>query len=689
MRHTVGSMLAPFVVFTALAAFAPRATAAQGITRIEITRVESPTFGGRTFGSVGAYEKLVGQAFGELDPSDPHNDEIVNIDRAPVNARGMVEYVADVHILKPVAMQRGNRTLLYHVVNRGGLGAATFLIGAGGGNDPTTADDAGDGLLMSEGYTLVRSGWQGDMTRGDGRISIDVPTARNADGSPIRRWIMTEYVVYEPEFSIPLSWDRGNRNIKPYLPVEESMSEARLYERTGPHAPAKLIPRDRWSFATCDQVGANARPSKVDVCLSSGFATDRIYQLVYEARDPLVNGIGFAATRDLVSFLRYDTTRDNPLVARSGTPDADAGSPIRHTLAFGSSQSGRFLKDLIYQGFSQDVQGRVVFDGAIPHISGSRRTFINYEFSMPGRFSTWTEGHLTPGDDFPFTYETSTDPVTGGADGLLARCRAQYACPKIMHWDSGTEIRAARAALVVTDPLGKRDVEIPDNVRVYYFSGTQHGPTAQPERGFCQQLSNPLKYVETQRALLLALRRWVAEDVAPPPSRYPRISDGTLVPPMPQHGVGFPAIPGVRYSGRVNDKMLRDYTVQPPVELPGTEYTVLVPKVDADGNELAGVRAVDLQAPLATYAGWNLRREGFMENEGCYLVGSHIPFARTRAERGDDPRLSLEERYGTHARYAARVREAAQRLQQEGFLLPPDAERLVREAEQRDLGLPR
>ena len=686
MRHTVECMLALFVAFTS---FVPQRMAAQGITHLDITRVESPTFEGRMFGSVGAYEKLVGQAFGELDPRDPHNDEIVNIDRAPVNARGMVEYVTDVYILKPVDMQRGNRTLFYRVVNRGGLGAGGFLIGGGGGNDPTTADDAGDGLLMSEGYTLVWSGWQGDVVRSNGRLSIDVPTASNADGSPIRRWIMAEYVVYEPAFSIPLHWDRGDRGFTAYAPVEESMSEARLYERTGPHAPPKLIPRDRWSFATCDAGGANARPSKVDVCLPSGFSSDRIYQLVYEARDPLVNGIGFAATRDVVSFLRYDTTRDNPLVARGGTPAAGAGPPIRHTLGFGSSQSGRFLKDLIYQGFSQDVEGRIVFDGAIPHISGSRRQFNNHEFSMPSRFSTWTEGHLTPGDEFPFTYATLTDPVTGRADGLLARCRAQNACPKIMHWDSGTEIRAARTSLVLTDPLGKRDVELPDNVRAYYFSGTQHGPARQPERGFCQQLSNPLPYVETQRALLLALRRWVADDVAPPPSRYPRISDGTLVPPMPQDGVGFPSIPGVRYSGRVNDLYRRDYTVQPPVEIPGTEYTVLVPSVDADGNEVAGVRAVDLQVPLATYTGWNLRRAGFMEDEGCYLVGSHIPFARTRAERGDDPRLSLEERYGTHTTYVTRVREAAQRLQQEGFLLPQDAERLVREAQQSDLGLPR
>ena len=654
MRHTVECALALFVALTSFAPLVPQGMAAQGITRLEITRVESSTFEGRTFGSVGAYEKLVGQAFGELDPRDPHNAQIVNIDRAPVNARGMVEYVADVYILKPVDMQRGNRTLFYDVVNRGNKLAGGFLVGGGGGNDPTTADDAGDGLLMSEGYTLVWSGWQGDMTRGNGRLWIDVPTARNADGSPIRRWIMTEYVLYEPEFSIPLSWDRGNRSIKPYLPVEESMSEARLYERTSPHAPPKLIPRDRWSFATCDTGGANARPSAVDVCLPSGFSTDRTYQLVYEARDPLVNGIGFAAMRDVVSFLRYDTTRENPLVARGG-PAAGTGPPIRHALGFGASQSGRTLKNLIYEGFNQDVEGRILFDGAIPHISGSRRAFINDEFSMPGRFSTWIEGHYTPGDEFPFTYHTLTDPVTGRADGLLARCRAQNACPKIMRWDSGTEIRAARTSLVVTDPLGKRDVELPNDVRVYYFSGTQHGPAAQPAHGSCQQLSNPLPYMETQRALFLALQRWVADGVAPPPSRYPRISDGTLVPPMPQHAVGFPSIPGVRYRGRVNDLYRRDYAVQPPVEVPGTEYTVLVPKGDADGNEVAGVRAVGLQVPLATHTGWNLRRAGFMEDGGCYLVGSHIPFARTRAERGDDPRLPLEERYGTHTRYVARV----------------------------------
>jgi hypothetical protein len=328
----------------------------------------------------------------------------------------------------------------------------------------------------------------------------------------------------------------------------------------------------------------------------------------------------------------------------------------------------------------------MVFDGTISLTAGSRKTSINSAFAFPGRFSTPLEGHFAPGDQFPFTYEVTTDPVSGKTDGILRRCREQGGCPKMMQWDSATEAWVARSSLVVTDPLGKADVPVPDNVRLYYFAGTQHVPAAKPAKGICQMVTNPNPYKEPARALLVAME-WIARGAQPPASRYPTLRNATLARPTPQASFGFPEIPGVRYTGLVNDLFVNDYSAIPTRHVPGKQYTVLVPKVDTDGNEADGIRSVTLRVPLGTYTGWNLRRAGFLENESCYLSGGFIPFARTRAERGADPRASLEERYATHAAYVTQVETAAKELQKEGFLLPHDAQRLIADARALDLGL--
>ena len=653
------------------------------ITRVTIDKVESPTFEGRSFGSVGQYEKIVGRAFGVADPTDPVDAGIVDLARAPKNAQGLVDYDVDFYVLKPMNMDKGNKTLFYDVVNRGNKNLlTTFNVGAGGGNNPTKAADAGDGLLMEQGYTAVWSGWQGDVLTGADRLTARFPVAVNPDGSAIRKKIWTEFVFDTPGmFTVPVSWDRGP-DVKPYPAVESSMATATLGKRFGAEGESTAIPREQWSFDKCGD-GKTKTASNVDVCYPAGFSTDLVYDLVYEARDPIVMGLGFAATRDIMSFLRYDTTDANPLVAKGS-----GKSPIQYALGFGSSQSGRFLKDLVYQGFNQDGKGRKVFDGAIPHISGSRKTYTNYEFAMPGRFSTQLEGHHYPGDQFPFTYATLTDPVTGKTDGVLAKCTAQNACPKIMHWDSGLEFWSARSSLVATDPKGERDAPIPDNVRLYLFSSTQHGPAATPAKGICQQLSNPLQYRETQRALMTALFAWVTKDAPPPPSRYPRISEGQLMPSTPQSAFGFPQIPGVTFTGRVNHLSVIDYSTFPPRHTAGTEYKVLVPKIDADGNDLPGVRSAPLAAPLGTYTGWNLRGKGFMENEGCYLNGSYVPFAQTATQRksSNDPRPSLEERYGTRQKYVDTITGAAKQLVSDRYLLQDDADRLIKAAQTADLG---
>jgi hypothetical protein len=660
----------------------PARTGLSKITRVVIDKVESPTFEGRTFGSIGQYEKLVGRAFGVTDPKDPIDAGIVNLDKAPRNAQGLVEYDVDFYILKPIALDKGNKTLFYDVVNRGNKNLhTTFNVGAGGANDPTKSTDAGDGLLMQQGYTLVWSGWQGDVPAGANRLTTRFPVATN-NGTPITKKIRTEFVFDSPGmFSVPVSWDRGP-GVTAYPAVESAMSSATLSRRSGQEGEPQPIARSEWSFDKCED-GKAKTASNVDVCYPAGFSTNYVYDLVYEARDPIVMGLGFAATRDIMSFLRYDTTDGNPLVAKGS-----GANPIRLALGFGSSQSGRFLKDLIYQGFNQDSAGRKVFDGAIPHISGSRKTYTNYEFAMPGRFSTQLEGHHYPGDQFPFTYATLTDPITGKSDGVLAKCTAQKACPKIMHWDSGLEFWSARSSLVATDPKAAQDVQIPDNVRLYLFSGTQHGPAGTPANGICQNLSNPLQYRETQRALMMDLQAWVANEVPPPPSRFPRLADGNLVSSTPQSSFGFPAIPGVTFTGAVNHLSVIDYAQFPPRHVAGQDYRVLVPKVDSDGNDVAGVRSAQLQAPLGTYTGWNLRAAGFMQNEGCYLTGSFMPFAATAAQRtaSGDPRPSLEERYGTRQKYVDAFTNGTKALVSDRLLLQEDADRLIKAAQTVDLG---
>ncbi len=660
-------------------------TADARITRIVIDRVESPTFGGTSFGNVGQYEKLIGRAHGELDPSDELNSSIAYINKAPLNSAKRVEYSIDVFILKPIDMSRGNRTLLYDVVNRGDTRVlAVFHVGASASNDPTSEKDAGDGFLMKQGYTIVASGWQGDVPAGDTRLVGHFPVATETGGRPITKLITAEFVFTKVAYTVGVGYEGGS-NMRPYPAVPDRVSQARLLRRTAALAPRELIPNSDWSFGKCPD-GKNPTPSNVDVCYPAGFSPNYLYELVYVAQDPLVMGIGFAATRDLVSFLRYERSAANPLLAK-GEAKADA-DPLRWAIGFGRSQSGRYIKDFVYQGFNLDEGKRVVFDGILPLISGSRLTFTNAEFAMPGRApGNAVESHFYRGDEFPHSYASVYDPISKKRDGWLARCTIQRSCPKIMHWDSGHEPwSGARNSLLVADGFGKSNLPVPENVRLYYFASTQHVPTLKPDYGICKHLSNPNPYRETVRALVVAMQVWIVEGKPPPPSRFPSVADGTLVPPVPESGFGFPKIPGVAYTGKHSELHIKDFNVQPPQNIAGTSYTILVPKADADGNDIGGVRSVAVQVPLATYTGWNQRRAGMMENELCGNWGAHFPFAKTAAERGNDPRPSLQERYGSQAGYVAKVEEAARKLVTEGFLLREDAARIIEEARRRDLG---
>jgi hypothetical protein len=624
--------------------------------KIEITRVES-AFDGVSFGSVGPYEKVVGRAFGEVDPFHHLNTGIVNIGNAPRNSAGHVEYWVDFFLLKPVDIRKSNRRILYDVLNRGTKLALTNFNDAPRLNYPVTSADAGNGFLMRQGYAILWSAWQGDIGEGDDRMLAGFPVATN-NGAPMVAINRDEF-IFENTTSPATA-------VLSYPANTLDQRQAALTVRACEKDPRVAILAENWRYLSATQIEISRPP---------GFDAGAIYEFIYQARNPIVMGLGFAAMRDLVAFIRHESAdagaRLNPLDLGA------AGPAVDHVLAFGSSQSGRFLRDFLWQGFNQDLNGRRVFDGVISSVAGSRKTFTNFAFAQPGRFSRQHEDHLFPGDQFPFSYATRFDPVSGKTDGILARCKASNTCPKIMQTEASSDFWQGRSSLIVSDATG--DITLPDEVRVYLFSSIQHGgPLATASFPFTKYPANPLDYSGSHRALLVALDEWVSRGVLPPPSRFPRSGDGTLAAPLPQSLQGFPIIPGVTYKGRVNELSEMDYSLQPSKPIPGHNYIVLVPKVDTDGNDIAGIRLPEIAVPLGTHTGWNLRCTGFAEGE-VTLVGAYFPFAATAKQRvaAGDPRPSLEERYPSHDHYVNAVARAAAELQKDRLLLAEDVQRYI------------
>ena len=632
----MSNMKRALVIAVVACLLAPGSGLAQ-ITAFDLDVVESPALGGGSFGDVGQYELLRGTVAGEVDPADPRHQHIVNLANAPRNAAGRVEYRATVEVYRPIDMARWNRALYHTVSNRGGAGAA-------------------EPALLERGFAFVRVGWQGDLVPTESNIVAYLPVAANPDGSSIVGPALEEFIFNDAE----------------------SVSRRRLT-----YPAASLEPRGGMLSVRATQDAERKRPddlqwryvsaTEIEIDRPAGFDGGAIYEFIYEAKDPIVLGIGFAAMRDAISFLRYEAAD------RDGNPNplAEHGLPTK-AISLGISQSGRMQRDFLYQGFNEDVAGRIVFDGMHPNIAGSRKTFTNYQFGQPGRWQKQHEDHVYPGDQFPFTYATLTDPLSGRTDGLQERCSVSNTCPKIVHSDGEAELWQARSSLVVTDPTGGH-IDLPDNVRVYLLSGTQHGGgpgvhTRTPSQGMCQNLSNPLALAQTRAALSVALYEWVANGVEPPPSRFPTVAGGGLV---SANELGFPDIPGVTYSGSYNPLHLADHRSLPPMY--GDAYPVLVGRIDDDGNMVDGVRHPNLAAPVGTYTGWNLRRAGFGEGGQCAGTGSFIPFAATESARADsgDPRASLEARYPDHAAYIQAVSEAADALVGERLLLAADADVIV------------
>ncbi len=411
----------------------------------------------------------------------------------------------------------------------------------------------------------------------------------------------------------------------------------------------------------------------------TAFTANDIYEFRYTAKDPTVNGIGMAAVRDWNAFLRYAKADD------VGTPNPMAGD-VTHIYTETLSQPGRLLNDFRYYGFNQDEQGRKVFDGMMQWIAAGDGLDLNRRWSQPGRTERNRQDHLYPEGRFPFANVTTTDPVTGRSDSRLARCEASKTCPFAMEIYSANEYWVKAASLMSTDPSGTSDLPDSPYSRLYLISSGQHGTGNASKTGVCQQLQNPLDSAPVQRALFEAMDQWVTKGTLPPPSRVPRLADGTLKPPLPQSSMGFPNIPGVTYSGLKTTRYLLD--TQPALGAPyqdnpanGPIYPSFIPKTDADGNDIAGIRLPRVSVPLATYTGWALR-SGAWANDGCEGSGQFIPFARTLAERqaSGDPRLSAAERYGTFDAYARAVEQAVRKMIAERTLLPADAPAVTQDA---------
>ena len=633
------------------------------VTRIEITRHE-PFAGGQEFGTAGSYEKLVGRFYGVLDPAAVLNSGIVDLDKAPRNKEGMVEYSSDFYILKPIDLSKGNGALLYDVNNRGNKQALFQFNSALRENDPSTAADAGNAFLMRYGFTIVWSGWLPDLPAGNNNLRLRVPVAYDLGGSILQK-VWDEFLFN----------DRTTTRAKLSFPA--APGHATLMIRDSNAAPPKPVAPEKWEFVDAQSIRL--------LPVGTVFAIGTIYQLVYEAKDPPVAGIGLAATRDWIAFLRRAKTDD----AGNPNPLADDGRfPLTRVLAHGTSQSGRYLRDFVYRGFNEDETGQIVFDGINPHIAAGR-SFLDFRFAQPERMQNIGYGFVSfPNTSFPFAYESQQDPFTGLNDGILARCTERHNCPKVIHTVSGIEYWQSGESLVTTDPLGRRDGNPPDNVRIYHIASTQHVDLPTMPEGICAQHWNTVDRRPVLRAMLLALDNWVKDGTPPPESRYPRIDDHSLVSMADWHfdiaGVDRPEGPNGKPRIDYGPNFQKGFIDKAPPETLPEAYTVLIPQVDKDGNEIGGVRLPDIEVPVATATGWALRaKDAGGAGELCYLDGSYIPFARTKVERiaKHDNRSSLEERYRDKADYVGQIARSAEALAKSGYILAEDRRRIVERVE--------
>lgn len=636
--------------------------------RAEVVRIEvksrADVLEGKAFGNSGAYEKLSGTIYFAVDPKNSSNRIIADLDKAPKNASGKVEFSSDFYMLKPKDLAHGNGTVLYEVSNRGTKGLLGFFNRASNTVDPKAAADFGDGFLLDQGFTLLWVGWQFDAPSREGMLRVYVPSARDSNGMPIQGSVRSDFAPTAKTADVTLP-------DATYAVLDPKDSANALSVRNSVEGARRPIARDQWSFSADGK----------SIHMAAGFDANKIYELVYKSQDPPIAGLGPAGVRDAISKLKFsgaDELSINP-------------GGLKRAIAFGISQSGRFLRTYLYYGFNEDESHRRVFDGVMSHVAGSGRGSFDNRFALPSRTAGPFASFFYPVDIFPFTDVAQLDPETGKRDGLLTHHMKAQFMPKVMYTNSSHEYWGRAASLYTTTIDGKEDAPMMSNVRAYMYTGGNHGIAAfPPTRTNGQQLNDPLDYRWAARKLMVSLNRWIADGVEPPPSAYPHIGDGTLV---TADKVKFPKIPTLTPPTAANiHKAYRvDYgpefttkgliSQEPPKV--GSAFPMLVPQVDADGNDIPGIRMPEIAFPLATYLGWNFMNErSGPTSELASLTGSFIPFAHTRGdrERTNDPRPSIEERYKSKDAYLQSITSSANDLAAKGYILKEDIPRIVQQA---------
>ena len=632
------------------------AIASAEITGLRIIE-RSPVLDGKKFGKVGAYERVVARASFEADQAPPANKIVHDLELAPRNAKGRVEYSADVYILRPVEPQLGNGTVMFEVSNRGGKGLLRLFTRAKASGDPRTEEEFGDGFLLNQGYTLVWVGWQFDLLKREHSLRLQAPVAKGVTG-----WTRSHFSPSGPaiEFSV------AGAGHQTYPAIDPADPESKLIVRDYQDGPGKEIPRKQWRFRDPETV-----------TLDGGFAAGKTYDVIYRAKDPGIAGLGAAAIRDFVSFLKFGAPEE---LGELNALHAD----LSHAIAFGSSQSGRFLRSFVYEGFNADESGRQVFDGVWPHIAGAARGSFLHRFAQPTRQDPFYTVEIFPFRDLP-----DEDPRTRQSAGILSRAEDADVTPKIVYTLTSSEYWNRSASLLHTTLDGNDDAPLAEGTRIYYFAGTQHGSGTVPPRTSAA-LEHPLNangYSPLMRAILVGFEDWIKNGNEPPPSRYPRVKELAGLPEW-----RFPRIPGLRTPGHQRRAVPLDFgpeyhdkgiiTIQPPREL-GAPYSAKLPQLDADGNELGGIRLPMISAPLASFTGWNrYKAQVSASDANPGNSGATLAFAWSKSQRAalGDPRRSVEERYESREAYQTRLKAEAGTLVSDGYLLDEDAPLVVEQA---------
>lgn len=621
----------------------------------------TPVLQGKEFGSVGAYEKLEGIVTFALDPAHAANAKIVDLDKAPRNMEGLVYAQANFMVLQPKDASKAAGVGVLEVSNRGGKSLLPYFNGGTHTNDPLRDKDFGDGFLMRRGYTLMWVGWQWDVPPAPKVLQLSVPIAKDKD-APVKGWVRSNRLMDQEETMIALS----HRNHFPYVAIDQDDPGTTLTERNTRDGPGTIVPRDKWWFIS----GTSSIEGADFMSKEGGFAPGKIYEVVYRSQDPRVVGMGFAAVRDFMSYAKYETS--SPFKVKVG-------------LAFGVSQTGRFLRHFLYEGFNKNERERQVFDGMLIHAAGAGRGSFNHRFAQPSRDGHRFSAFNYPTDLFPFSSAVQTDPESGVTAGLLPKTHL----PKIFYTNSGYEYWSRAASLIHTTIDGKKDIEPMENERIYHLASGQHFvvpfPPTEKLRGTDIYLGNSLDYLVNLRALLPRLADWVAKDNAPPKSAYPRVSGGMLVEPV---SMRFPKVSGVKVAQVAHVPQRMDFgprwkqgivDYEPPKL--GKPFGVLIPQVDEFGNELGGIRNIEIAAPLGTYTPWALRT-GLpgAQDELRDFYGTWIPLSKEA--NAHDSRPALKGRYENKNDFLEQAKSAAQSLVKDGYLLEEDTDRVLDRAAQ-------